>query len=82
MSIQTVIAFHTQKLEHCAPDGFSYALHIRFALPLMKHQTFPAGWLALYDEQAFALRDPIVAWGFGVEGVKPSGMRPRRCSDD
>lgn len=69
MSIQTVIEFHTQKLEHCAPDGFFYALHIRFALPLMHHQTYPDGWTELYNEQAFALRDPLIAWGFGTEGV-------------
>lgn len=70
MSIQSVIDFHTCKLDHVAPDGFFFALHIRFALPLLHHQTFPEGWTNLYTEQAFALRDPIIAWGFGTEGMQ------------
>ena len=70
MSIQSVIDFHTSKLEHVAPDGFFFALHIRFALPLLHHQTYPEGWTNLYTEQAFALRDPIIAWGFGTEGMQ------------
>lgn len=69
MSIQSIIDLHTRKLKDCAPDGFFYALHIRFALPLLHHQTYPEGWTTLYTEQAFALRDPIIAWGFGGEGV-------------
>ncbi len=69
MSIQSVIEIHTGKLAYCAPDGFFFALHIRFALPLIHHQTYPEGWTNLYTEQAFALRDPIIAWGFGQEGV-------------
>ncbi len=69
MSIQSVIEFHTRKLSFCAPDGFFFALHIRFALPLLHHQTYPDGWTNLYTEQAFALRDPIIAWGFSQEGT-------------
>lgn len=51
-----------------APSGFFFALHIRFALPLLHHQTFPQGWADRYTEQAFALRDPIIAWGFSTTG--------------
>lgn len=52
-----------------APGGFFFALHIRFALPLMHHQTYPQGWTDLYTEEAYALRDPIIAWGFSEVGT-------------
>ena len=52
-----------------APQGFFYALHIRFALPLLHHQTYPQGWADRYTEEAYALRDPIIAWGFSRTGT-------------
>ena len=51
-----------------APSGFFFALHIRFALPLLHHQTYDAAWIDRYTEEAFALRDPIIAWGFSTTG--------------
>ena len=69
MSVQSIIDSHTRQLQKLAPGGFFFALHIRFALPLMHHQTYPDGWTDLYTEQAYALRDPIIAWGFSTEGV-------------
>lgn len=69
MSVQAQIDTHTRQLSKLAPVGFFFALHIRFALPLMHHQTYPEGWTDLYTEQSYVLRDPIIAWGFSTEGV-------------
>lgn len=63
------IELHTRKLAKMAPGGFFFALHIRFALPLMHFQTYPQGWTDRYTEEAYALRDPIIAWGFSTIGV-------------
>lgn len=52
-----------------APGGFFFALHIRFALPLLHYQTYPQGWTDRYTEEAYALRDPIIAWGFSTIGT-------------
>ena len=51
-----------------APAGFSAGLHIRFASPLIYVRTYDAAWTKIYDENAFALRDPLVFWGLGVKG--------------
>jgi LuxR family transcriptional regulator len=55
-------------LGHFAPCGFSAGLHIRFAAPLVYVRTYPDDWLRTYDENAYALRDPLVFWGLGVKG--------------
>lgn len=70
MSLRSGIELQTRKLAQLAPNGFFFALHIRFALPLLHHQTYPQGWTDLYTEEAYALRDPIIAWGFSQVGVK------------
>ncbi|RYG92586.1 LuxR family transcriptional regulator [Loktanella sp. IMCC34160] len=69
MSLRSGIEAHTTKLALIAPGGFFYALHIRFALPLLHHQTYPKGWTDRYTEEAYALRDPIIAWGFSQIGA-------------
>lgn len=69
MSLRSGIDQHTRKLAKIAPSGFFFALHIRFALPLLHYQTYPQGWTDLYTEEAYALRDPIIAWGFSTIGT-------------
>ena len=69
MSIRSGIELHLNRLSAMAPGGFFFALHIRFALPLLHHQTYPSGWTDRYTEEAFALRDPIIAWGFSTVGT-------------
>ncbi len=69
MSLRSGIEQYTQKLAVMAPGGFFFALHIRFALPLLHHQTYPQGWTDRYTEEAYALRDPIIAWGFSTVGA-------------
>ena len=51
-----------------APAGYSAGLHIRFASPLVYVRTYTEEWLKLYDERAYALRDPIVFWGLALTG--------------
>ena len=68
MSLMSGIELQTRRLALLAPGGFFFALHIRFALPLLHHQTYPQGWTDRYTEEAYALRDPIIAWGFSTVG--------------
>ena len=69
MTLQSGIDHYTARLSHLAPAGYSLALHIRQTNPLMSHQTFPQEWLDHYADQAYALRDPIIAWGFSETGT-------------
>ena len=55
-------------LSQIAPVGFSAGLHIRFASPLVYVRTYDESWTKIYDENAYALRDPLVFWGLGVKG--------------
>jgi len=69
MSVRSWVELQTKRMGALAPGGFFYALHIRFALPLLHHQTYPQGWTDKYTEQAYALRDPVIAWGFSRTGT-------------
>ncbi|MDJ0640182.1 MAG: autoinducer binding domain-containing protein [Paracoccaceae bacterium] len=55
-------------LSELSPAGFSAGLHIRFASPLIYVRTYEDAWTKVYDENAYALRDPLVFWGLGVKG--------------
>ena len=57
------------EISHLAPAGYYVGLHIRFTSPLLTLQTYPSDWIKHYTENGYALRDPIVAWGFGNEGI-------------
>ena len=69
MTLRSGIELHLHRLSLMSPGGFFFALHIRFALPLLHHQTYPPEWTDRYTEEAFALRDPIIAWGFSTTGT-------------
>lgn len=69
MSLQSDIDLHTRKLARIAPKGYFFALHLRFALPLIAIQTYPQAWIDRYTEQAYVFRDPIIAWGFSTAGT-------------
>ena len=56
-------------LSALAPAGFSAGLHIRFASPLIYVRTYAEAWTKIYDENAYALRDPLVFWGIGGKGA-------------
>ncbi len=64
VSLQTCL----DELSRLAPAGFSAGLHIRFASPLVYVRTYDDAWIKVYDENAYALRDPLVFWGLGVKG--------------
>ena len=57
------------KLGKIAPGGYFVGLHIRFAAPLMTFQTYSARWTDHYTERAYAMRDPMIAWGFSTVGA-------------
>ncbi len=57
------------QLNELAPSGFSIQVHIRSALPLLNQQTFSKEWMDHYKRSAFALRDPIIAWGLSTSGT-------------
>lgn len=63
------IELELRKLAKIAPAGYFIGLHIRFTSPLMTFQTYDQAWLDHYTENGYALRDPMVAWGFSTEGV-------------
>lgn len=69
MSLHSEIDLHTRRLAKMSPTGFFFALHIRFALPLVSMATYPEAWTDRYTEEAYALRDPIIAWGFSTTGA-------------
>ncbi len=58
-----------QALDDMSPSGFSAGLHIRYASPLVYKKTFSLEWQKIYDDNAYALRDPTVFWGLGVKGA-------------
>jgi len=44
-------------------------MHIRFAGPLVQFQTYEQAWIDHYTKNGYALRDPMVAWGFFKNGA-------------
>lgn len=63
------IETHLERLDQIAPNGFFFGLHIRHTLPLFTHQTYPSLWVNHYNREAYALRDPIIAWGLDRVGT-------------
>lgn len=68
MSLKLGIDLELHGLSLLASAGYFLALHIRFASPMLTFQTYPQRWIDRYTEQAYALRDPIIAWGFSTTG--------------
>ncbi len=69
MSLSTGLDLALHKLGQLSPAGYFVGLHIRFAAPLMSFQTYDQAWLDHYTQQAYALRDPTIAWGFSATGA-------------
>jgi len=65
---QSSLSANFDALGRLSPSGFSAGLHIRFASPMIYVRTYDQAWTKLYDENAYALRDPLVFWGLGVKG--------------
>ncbi len=68
MSRPTGLQIELRELGELSPSGYFIGLHIRMAVPLITFQTYPQEWRDHYTEAAYALRDPILAWGFGPVG--------------
>ncbi|MBZ0128855.1 MAG: autoinducer binding domain-containing protein [Rhodobacteraceae bacterium] len=67
---QTIgLDFLLEQLDQETPAGYFAGLHIRFAGPLVQYHTYDQKWIDYYTENGFALRDPMVAWGFAKEGA-------------
>ncbi|MDO5656849.1 MAG: autoinducer binding domain-containing protein [Paracoccus sp. (in: a-proteobacteria)] len=69
MSSRSDINLELARLNRLAPSGYYVALHIRFAAPIMRFQTYPQEWIDHYSTNAYALRDPMIAWGFSTTGA-------------
>ncbi|WP_116086992.1 autoinducer binding domain-containing protein [Tropicimonas sp. IMCC34011] len=57
-----------EKLGKMAPEGYHAGLHIRFVAPLITASTYRQEWVDHYTARGYALRDPMIAWGFSTEG--------------
>lgn len=68
MSSRADINSGLRSLGKIAQAGYFLGLHIRFAAPLMQFQTYPEEWSEFYSKNAYALRDPTIAWGFSTTG--------------
>ena len=58
-----------KQLAKLAPSGYFVGFHIRFTSPLMTFQTYPQAWTDHYTVNGYAMRDPIIAWGFSELGA-------------
>jgi len=58
-----------EKLDLLSPAGYYVGLHIRFAAPLITYRTYDPAWTDHYTQNAYALRDPLIAWGFSQNGA-------------
>lgn len=69
MSLRAEISANLSRLQKLAQTGYLIGLHIRFTSPIMTFQTYPQAWSDHYTANAFALRDPTIAWGFSTTGT-------------
>lgn len=69
MAIRTEIDRILRELDGYAPSGYFIGLHIRFVAPVMTLQTYDQDWRDHYTDQGYALRDPMIAWGFSTVGT-------------
>lgn len=69
MSGKQGIDLELHQLALLSPAGYFLGLHIRFAAPMMMFQTYPQEWTDHYTNQGYALRDPMIAWGFSKVGA-------------
>ena len=57
------------QLNDLSPEGYNFALHIRFAKPLLHYSTYPKAWRDLYKSQNYGLRDPTAFWAIANSGA-------------
>ncbi|SPJ24914.1 helix-turn-helix transcriptional regulator [Palleronia abyssalis] len=49
-------------LDALAPSGYAIILHLRGLSCRMVERTYPVKWVKQYNENGYALRDPVVGW--------------------
>ena len=69
MTERKAVTVLLEQLALIAPMGYTVGLHIRFATPLVYTSSYPAAWVEHYNSHSYYLRDPLVFWGVGVEGI-------------
>lgn len=69
MSVKFGIDLELHQLSLLAPAGYYLGLHIRFTSPLLTFSTYDQAWTDHYTEHGYAMRDPMVAWGFSTIGA-------------
>jgi len=69
MAIKVELDRDLAELDRMAPAGYFLGLHIRFVAPVLTYQTYCQEWLDHYTQQGYALRDPMIAWGFSTIGT-------------
>ena len=69
MGRNQIIEALLNQLGELAPAGYVLGLHFRFAAPLMMFQTYDPAWMDHYTRNAYALRDPMIAWGLAHSGA-------------
>lgn len=69
MSTRPELSVQYARLSELAPAGYFAGLHVRFAAPLISVNTYDPKWIEHYANNAYALRDPMVAWAFSCEGT-------------
>lgn len=68
MSDVTRLNKELAELGRLSPQGYFAGLHIRFSYALFNFHTYDSAWLEHYTAQAYAMRDPTIAWGFSTTG--------------
>jgi LuxR family transcriptional regulator len=68
MTIKVGIELELHQLNLLASAGYFIGLHIRFTSPLLTFQTYDQAWTDHYTERGYAMRDPMIAWGFSTTG--------------
>jgi LuxR family transcriptional regulator len=68
MSNRPELSLLFRKLGELAPGGYFAGLHVRFAAPLISVTTYDPAWVHHYTSNAYAMRDPMIAWGLSKEG--------------
>lgn len=68
MSSRPEIDLLFKRLGDLTPAGFAAGLHIRFAVPMVNMTTYNEEWVEHYTNNAYGLRDSMIAWGLSSEG--------------
>ncbi|SPJ25501.1 helix-turn-helix transcriptional regulator [Palleronia abyssalis] len=63
------LEYSTGKLREFGISGYSLLLHVRGLFCTHSARTYPEAWIKRYDENNYALRDPVLGWCFAHDDV-------------